>query len=1061
MLTIKCIFLILVLSQFNIFKEVEYPVPVMDEVHFLSDVKTPEPVMDTNVIADAVNYGAIDIGKFLKSPSDDTIRIILSRGSLYICTDTSTSSFGPYKFRVQKIHDFPYTTIGYSTKIGKTSTSDTRNSIFATYGDNFYRFQWDPTISNWALKESIYILTGLGENATNIDIGYISNYNYYDIFIPRTDYSELFWIRYKSSGYDTSNISLSGTPVQQVRGVAVGDVRSDIGGIGPDEVYVVGGKNLWVVWYDEGSSQWNSELITNNLLNAVDVVVGDIDPTLSGNEIAILHDTTSYQISIWNYSGGLWFGRSYNILGLNGSNDIALGDVISDNPGYEIIFVNKNFNYPLLCYIAPNGFFWAELLTKTSNWYAGVAIGNVNKFKGVTEEYVISGNFNNLYEGEQLISPYDLCLFKINVYYYSVLRTNYSDNISFLIVNSGSNQISNFTCGYYLLHHSLNHSGIYTYTLNPGDTAIYEASITPNFRGVDTIVAFVDYTFDGNRRNDTCKLHIEVYDDSTWAASGFNAGLFPPVLSTLEEPLWSYRKKWTSYNYGFKYNWYRTSLPAHPSAPVLEGYAVAYYPSFYASSGESALLLTNETQIRNTAKKVNLVFYMYHDTGYSALRDSIYVKYGFDSLNLNKVAGFQRPYSIEQWQKHTVEIGDFSPGRSVFVGFLARSKYGNNIFIDSVRVYTSPSTTDGGVTSIRLPKPPYIQNNFYWVEIKIKNFGPRTLTSVPVFYVSNKGTSSGETYSGTLNTNDSANFVFTIDWQPLQTGIDTIRSFSLLEGDYNTSNDTTFKEIMIWPEYKVPPYSTNFEENWSNSSNPPYDGWEIIDGGSESPEILNTNDWHKYLLNTSYRFSNVARVFWSPVEWSNDWLISPRFNCTQQGIYVLHYWHYYNDYTTSRTDSGNVMLSTDGGNSWTRIALYQNADDSGYKTIDITSYAQGKNNVKIGFWYVANDEFFWYIDSFSIDFTPTGIAEEIPKNVYFDFVFNKNNASIHYGIPVDGNVSFKIYNLLGQIVKSIDKGNMKAGRYEETVYLDIPDGIYFVNMEIGKEKITKKYIKLF
>ncbi|MEN3045370.1 MAG: choice-of-anchor J domain-containing protein, partial [Candidatus Hydrothermales bacterium] len=189
----------------------------------------------------------------------------------------------------------------------------------------------------------------------------------------------------------------------------------------------------------------------------------------------------------------------------------------------------------------------------------------------------------------------------------------------------------------------------------------------------------------------------------------------------------------------------------------------------------------------------------------------------------------------------------------------------------------------------------------------------------------------------------------------------------------------------VCPIYHVPPYTKNFDESWLNSTEPPFCGWSIVDGGDEPSPAVNTNDWHRFVSTAPAR--TVARVYFSPREWHDDWLISPRFNCSAWGTYKLSFWHYYNDYSTTVLDSGRVLISTDGGNTWITLMKFSNADDSGRKTIDISHIVNNKDNVKIAFHYVAYDEWYWYIDDFSLSFVPDQQAPNIsiilkPQNAY-------------------------------------------------------------------------------
>ncbi len=87
-------------------------------------------------------------------------------------------------------------------------------------------------------------------------------------------------------------------------------------------------------------------------------------------------------------------------------------------------------------------------------------------------------------------------------------------------------------------------------------------------------------------------------------------------------------------------------------------------------------------------------------------------------------------------------------------------------------------------------------------------------------------------------------------------------------------------------------------------------------------------------------------------------------------------------------------------------------------------------------------------------------AQNVKLEVYPN-PMNKD-VTIRYQVPVDSKVSLKIYDLSGKLVKTLIRENKKVGyhtiswngknKYEE----EIPTGIYFLSMETGNSKATKK-----
>ncbi|MEO0306227.1 MAG: choice-of-anchor J domain-containing protein [candidate division WOR-3 bacterium] len=155
--------------------------------------------------------------------------------------------------------------------------------------------------------------------------------------------------------------------------------------------------------------------------------------------------------------------------------------------------------------------------------------------------------------------------------------------------------------------------------------------------------------------------------------------------------------------------------------------------------------------------------------------------------------------------------------------------------------------------------------------------------------------------------------------------------------------------------------SENFESNWGPYGNNPPTGWSIIDQGNESPPTWNTNDWYKY--NYGGTQGNIARVYYSPIENQKEWLITPLLDFSGASACSLYFWNYYDDYSGDQTDTGYVLLSTDGGSTFSNIIAIFTYDDLGnIRTYDLSSYI-GQTNVKIAFKYVGNNDWEWGIDN--------------------------------------------------------------------------------------------------
>ena len=104
----------------------------------------------------------------------------------------------------------------------------------------------------------------------------------------------------------------------------------------------------------------------------------------------------------------------------------------------------------------------------------------------------------------------------------------------------------------------------------------------------------------------------------------------------------------------------------------------------------------------------------------------------------------------------------------------------------------------------------------------------------------------------------------------------------------------------------------------------------------------------------------------------------------------------------------------------------------------------------------------------------TGIEEYSDKTIPVTYELSQNVPNpvtdgitiISYGLPTESNVSLEIYNLTGQLIRTLVNEKQRPGRY--TVHWDGKDdtgksvapGVYFYCIEAGAYKLTKKMVLL-
>jgi hypothetical protein len=160
--------------------------------------------------------------------------------------------------------------------------------------------------------------------------------------------------------------------------------------------------------------------------------------------------------------------------------------------------------------------------------------------------------------------------------------------------------------------------------------------------------------------------------------------------------------------------------------------------------------------------------------------------------------------------------------------------------------------------------------------------------------------------------------------------------------------------------------------------------------------------------------------------------------------------------------SGNVLVRIDGKNTYSNIS----ADTSVGKTIikvgDKFSYIQGV------MWYDFNR--YKLVPRGNSDFGTriTSIEEDPRAFVPKEFALYQNypnpfnpSTTISYNLPSQGNVTLRVFNMLGQKVKELVNQFQTAGHY--TLRFDaagLPSGVYLYRLVTESGAITKKMLML-
>jgi hypothetical protein len=97
---------------------------------------------------------------------------------------------------------------------------------------------------------------------------------------------------------------------------------------------------------------------------------------------------------------------------------------------------------------------------------------------------------------------------------------------------------------------------------------------------------------------------------------------------------------------------------------------------------------------------------------------------------------------------------------------------------------------------------------------------------------------------------------------------------------------------------------------------------------------------------------------------------------------------------------------------------------------------------------------------------PSGVKEKPGGAIPSEFTLGQNypnpfnpTTQIEYSVPLNGHVSLKVHNSLGQEVVTLFDGLQKAGNYVATFdATGLPSGVYTYRLQSGSVSITKKLV---
>jgi len=364
--------------------------------------------------------------------------------------------------------------------------------------------------------------------------------------------------------------------------------------------------------------------------------------------------------------------------------------------------------------------------------------------------------------------------------------------------------------------------------------------------------------------------------------------------------------------------------------------------------------------------------------------------------------------------------------------------------------------TDAGVSAL-LSVPSSTCDTILTPDVKIKNFGLDTLTSVTVNYQLDGGTISNYSWNGSLATNLYAQI--TLPSVHVSAGSHSFTAYTsnpngTADGNANNNSKTV-----------------NFTVISSGQAMPIVEGFE---GASYPPAGWSSSAWNKSSAAGGFGNSSNSTMidFYNLSTGNKGKLYTDYINMSSMSSPVLlRFDRAYARYNSVYSDTLIIKISVDCGLTYNTIWTKGGTDlataidvTSPYvpapaewlnEIIDLSSYI-GMEKVKIlfeGHSGYGND---LYLDNINIS-GPTGINENKGEDSFVNIYPNPTTGDFFVDFKSDNvkNITISIFNAIGEKIKMISLANTDLQQHISFNLSDQAKGIYFVKIETDKTTTNK------
>lgn len=207
-----------------------------------------------------------------------------------------------------------------------------------------------------------------------------------------------------------------------------------------------------------------------------------------------------------------------------------------------------------------------------------------------------------------------------------------------------------------------------------------------------------------------------------------------------------------------------------------------------------------------------------------------------------------------------------------------------------------------------------------------------------------------------------------------------------------------------------------------------------------------------------------------------DELISPSINMTaiSSSSPVLTFKVAHAQKTSASSDKLQVYVSANCGLTWAlrktltgaalstagiqSTAFTPTASQWVQQSVNLTGYVS-QTNLYIMFRFTSDGGNHLYLDDINIGGV-TGIEDELSNTIGFNVYPNPaaENTLVYFNLPYKQKVKLELLDVVGRHVKTILDEEVNAGEYQYPISANLPAGVYFTNLTVGKQRFTKKLI---